>query len=407
MPRSGFPTALAAARPGSRTAPWLVLVAALVCIGLQFGGDLSASVLALVLWLLVLALVDRRALRKLWMPRFWLFSLLLALVSGFLLGGNLSKAHGLTLSRVGLDAGLLMIVRGAFLLSLAAHLSAKVKSARFQRLLSRLGFSGFGTALATASALLPELSHTLQARTGVWKAQAPTWRGRLTHFPDLAVQALVETAALAEQCARLGSDRTQVAELLVFIEGPPQSGKTRCLLALVAALKEAGHSVGGIAQPAVHQSDERVGYRLLDVESGETSTFAERVNPSAPAAAGRRYQFEPTAFTRSRDLLKRAVLEHPIVCVDELGRLEARGQGHLPGLQQALLQKQPRVLLATVRADAAPALMLLLGRPTVTLAPTADAAELGELLTLIAQVATRLSAPKSDTGARAISEECR
>jgi len=384
-----------------------VLVAVLVCIGLQFGGDLTASALALLVWLLVLALVDRRALRKLWLPRFWLFSLLLALVSGFLLGGNLSKAHGLTLSRVGLDAGLLMIVRGAFLLSLAAHLSAKVKSARFQRLLARLGFSGFGAALATAFALLPELSHTLQVRAGVWQAEAPTWRGRLRHFPTLAVQLLVETAVLAEQCARMGSNPLYAAELLVFIEGPPQSGKTRCLLALVAALKAAGHSVGGIAQPAVHQSDERVGYRLLDVATGETTAFAERVNPSAPAAAGRRYQFEPAAFTRARDLLQRAVLEHPIVCVDELGRLEARGQGHLPGLQQALLQTQPRVLLATVRADAAPALMLLLGRPTVTLAPTADAAELGELLTLIAQVVTRLSAPKGDAHARVASEEWR
>ena len=41
------------------------------------------------------------------------------------------------------------------------------------------------------------------------------------------------------------------------------------------------------------------------------------------------------------------------------------------------------VLIATVRADAAPALMMLIGRPTVTLAPTADATEIAELLTLI------------------------
>ncbi|MDX9722765.1 MAG: hypothetical protein RBU37_18600, partial [Myxococcota bacterium] len=57
----------------------------MLALGLQFGRSLGLAVAALLLLLTALGLWARPALRALWLPRFWLFSLLLSLAAAVLL----------------------------------------------------------------------------------------------------------------------------------------------------------------------------------------------------------------------------------------------------------------------------------------------------------------------------------
>ncbi len=130
---------------------------ALLCIGLQVKGTLVMAGLALTLWLSGLVLFDRTSLKRFWMPRFWLFSILLAVGSGLLLGKTDIHLLGLGFSLAGLNAGALMVLRGAFVFALTSWASRNIDYLALQKVAARLGISRLAAAVPVAMHLLPEL----------------------------------------------------------------------------------------------------------------------------------------------------------------------------------------------------------------------------------------------------------
>jgi hypothetical protein len=174
----------------------IMMVGAVVCLGLQFPGALTYSLLALGLWLIFLALGHRTALRQLWLPRFWLITLVFALASGLLLGTKDPVfARGL-LSKTGLTAGVLMMARGALIFSMATWISLTLTTQDLQRFAGRLGMARLGSSTAVAFALLPQLKERLAERISPEKA---TTGSRLTRVHERIVQLVYHTALLAEQ----------------------------------------------------------------------------------------------------------------------------------------------------------------------------------------------------------------
>jgi len=338
-----------------RLPPPLVLAVALGTLALQFSGDLLRSLLALVLWIGTLVLVDRQSLRRLWLPRFWAFSIAIALGSGLLLGERDTVWLGLAISGKGLRAGVLMVVRGAYLFALASWGSRQLTGTGMRRLLRRIGLIRFGEALEVAFGLLPELATTLR-RAGGEVSGGRGLRGvRPGHFYQTAVQVVAQTGLLA---IRVASEKARPA-----VETPPPApaasrilwrialigergeGKTSTLQRLGERLREQGVTVGGILQPGVHEGDQRVGYGLRDVLTGEERPFATK-----GAQAGLGFTFDPAGWTWSRDALARGDEDSEVLLVDELGRLEARGEGHLPPLLALAPEGRARVWLCGVRA---------------------------------------------------------
>ena len=73
------------------------------------------------------------------------------------------------------------------------------------------------------------------------------------------------------------------------------------------------------------------------------------------------YTFEVDGWQWAAQRVRQARRGADVVVVDELGRLEARGEGHLPALTQPLRGERARVWLLCVRADAAAAVQQRLG----------------------------------------------
>ena len=116
--------------------------------------------------------------------------------------------------------------------------------------------------------------------------------------------------------------------------GGAGSGKTTTLRRLCEALAGQGRRVGGVLQVAVHDGDLRVGYDLLDVATGEEFPFARR--KSSYRSGGLSFTFDPDGWEWAAHRIRRAAAQADVVVVDELGKLEARGSGHLPALRSAL-----------------------------------------------------------------------
>lgn len=385
-----------------RSRRWLVGLLALACIAVQLPGSLLLSLLALVLWLAALALVDRPGLRRMWLPRFWLITALVALASGLLLGSRDPSLPGFALSRSGLEAGALMMVRGAFIFGLAIWASRAVDESDIQRFFRRFGLGALGAAIPSALNLLPQLQQQFHEAA----RSRPRTRGarRLYH---MAVELFCETALLAE---RLAGPR------LAAVVGQRGVGKTRAILRLVDGLRERGLALGGVAQPATHEQGARggeplsecgpsardrhcvrVGYRLRDVATGEEVDFA-RARPSTPgldSGGGLGFSFEPQGWSRARELIVAARHSADAVVVDELGRLEAEGGGHLPALLEPLERQRAQLYVVAVRADRLEAIMRRLGRcHLLQLRLPASDAELDDFVAFLARrVVTTTSSP--------------
>lgn len=135
------------------------------------------------------------------------------------------------------------------------------------------------------------------------------------------------------------------------IIGARGSGKTGRALELVAELKREGLRVGGFVQPVIYQDDRRVGYELLELESGLRSTFARRRSSRAPCELG--FDFDPGGWTRASLLIREGRRSCDVLVVDEMGRLEATGGGHMVALLEPLSQERALSWLLCVREGCA------------------------------------------------------
>lgn len=179
----------------------LLALVAVAAVALQFPGNLPLSAGALTLWLGALALGSRETLAKIWRPRWWAATLVVALLAGWLLGEHDLELAGVPLSSTGLTAGALMVIRAALLLSLAAWASAQVDEAGLRRAFARIGLPSLGGALGAALRLLPEM----QARWGAARAAArASGSGRLAGLRAVLDTVVWETVVVAEESARDG-----------------------------------------------------------------------------------------------------------------------------------------------------------------------------------------------------------
>lgn len=366
---------LAAAAPGARRNRGLLGLAALACVALQFPGTLPLAAAALVLWIGLLAVFHRALLGALWKPKFWAFTLALALASGLLLGPRQASGVWSVVSRQGLEAGLLMVLRGALIFALTSWASRAVSGDEIQRAAGKVGLPGLGTAMATALALLPGLSMALR------RMRHPAGEGRLRRLRSSAVWLVLQTARLAQDMAR-GSAAGDALDqrfgtgrpLLAAVVGSPGSGKTTRVMDLAQRLTNKGLRVGGLVQPVEYENDQRLGYGLRDVFTGEQRPLAQRL-PEGKVAAGLGFSFDPATWIWAHERLLEAGGQAQVLVLDELGRLEARGEGHMPALLEALGSGGATALLLAVREDQAHAIQERLGKFNLVLTPDASPEE--------------------------------
>jgi hypothetical protein len=122
----------------------------MLALGLQFGRSLGLAVAALLLLLTALGLWARPALRALWLPRFWLFSLLLSLAAAVLLAP--AREGGWL---IGLEAGLRMVLRAALFFALFSWLARAIRPSELVHFWAKIGLRRMGEAIALALRLLP------------------------------------------------------------------------------------------------------------------------------------------------------------------------------------------------------------------------------------------------------------
>ncbi len=351
---------------------------AVACVVLQFGGSLAHSGLALSLWLAALALFKPGVLRRLWMPRFWLLTALFALGSGFLLGPRDWDLGPFRMSSEGLIGGIMMMVRGAFIFSLASWASSSLSGDGLRSLARRLGMGPLADAVGVALKLLPELSQRLV----VARSLQPVG-GRLRFVYGTAVDLITETARLAAEMSVTDGGDEPGLEFgfrlpVVAVVGEPDSGKTHTLGRVVEQLLAEGYAAGGVQQPKLMSEGRAQGYDLQDVASGARRSFARRCEDGEDPRVG--FRFDEAGWTWAAEKIRLAATDADFLVVDELGWLEADGDGHGPALGSLPAQGRARFVLASVRAVCAASIEKRWGDFAFQIEAGADDAEIQVLV---------------------------
>ncbi len=118
----------------------------------------------------------------------------------------------------------------------------------------------------------------------------------------------------------------------VSITGRPGVGKSTLFWKIIRYLEEKGLRVGGFRSPEVRVGGRRVGFKIIDLMTGEEAWLARRDYPS-PVRVGAYGVLVEEATRLWRKAVENALRNADVIALDEIGPMELK----TPGLREALI----------------------------------------------------------------------
>jgi nucleoside-triphosphatase len=136
---------------------------------------------------------------------------------------------------------------------------------------------------------------------------------------------------------------------LIFITGRPGIGKTSVLLRAVGVLKTRGYKVGGMVSREVRKGGVRVGFEIVDFETGRRGWLAHVNQPAGPQVSKYRVNLNDLNVIGAGSILN-AVANADVVVVDEIGPMELFSPAFKEAVARAMTSEKP--VLGTVHRRA-------------------------------------------------------
>lgn len=141
-----------------------------------------------------------------------------------------------------------------------------------------------------------------------------------------------------------------------IITGPIDSGKSTYLKTLIESAIQDGRTVGGIRAESLLRSDHKYGYDVEDLKTGDCRPLLREKKEWGGSIekddqlVGRFILFKSGLHFAEQAL--RSAVDEPadLICIDELGPLEAQGGGYAQVLSE-LIEKYNGELLIVVREE--------------------------------------------------------
>lgn len=107
----------------------------------------------------------------------------------------------------------------------------------------------------------------------------------------------------------------------IFLTGPPRSGKSTVLMKIIKLLNQKGLKIGGFITPEVKEGNERIGFVVKDVYSGEEGILASTKISDGPKLG--KYRINVEEFENiALNALDFAIKNCDMFVIDEIGKME-------------------------------------------------------------------------------------
>lgn len=285
----------------------------------------ASGIVLMVFWVLRY----KTALNPLRKPKFWLFFIAITMLSSFLFAKF--QSADLTITD-GLFIGLQMNFRAAMMVIGFSVIGKELSNPKIRNYFIRTSFRQLPLALEIAFETLPFVIGNLPSLKSIFRKPVGTMR-----------QIVAQAEFWLEKMALTMKKKQNV----IIITGEIGSGKTTLITKLAIQLKERGIETGGIIAPANYVGDEKVGYTVIDVQSGSQCMLSQTEEVKGMARVGR-YFFLPDGIEFGiRALSVDTLRNSEIVLIDEIGAWELQGQGWATSLNELIINcNMPLVITA-------------------------------------------------------------
>jgi nucleoside-triphosphatase THEP1 len=268
--------------------------------------------------LIIWSIRYKRSLKPLAKPKFWLFFVLLTMISGFVLFKINNSDSGFF---KGLLIGLEMNFRAVITIVGFASIGTELRNPKFRNILANSHIRQLPIALEVAFDTLPLVISNLPKLQDVFKRPVKT-------FHELVSQADFWLEKFEFKIIK--------KENVVILRGIEKTGKSTCLKNIVENLKRKNIKAGGFISPSVFENNILIGYDLVDVLSNKRVVLSRTYGNEEMPKVGS-YYFNKYCIDFGKQLFDiNNLTDIEIVVIDEVGPWEIKNQGWAKSLNQLI-----------------------------------------------------------------------
>jgi nucleoside-triphosphatase THEP1 len=271
-----------------------------------------------------------RALHQLLKPKFWIFFVLVTLVTAFVFTEIRTGENSLL---KGLMTGIQMNFRAVVIIVGFSVLGTELYNPAVRNFFLRTSFKNLPPALELSAESLPLF---------------------IANIPDLKsiiknpVLIFYEVISHADRRLAEIKDRVHNAPHVFIVTGSIRGGKTTYVKKLTELLRSHNLKIGGILSERLTDSSETIGYDVVNIETGEKTDFL-RLNGECGKETIGRFSICAKGLAEGNKILRgRTQNENHLIIIDEVGLLEIQNKGWAESIDE-LLEKSSNHLLFTVR----------------------------------------------------------
>jgi nucleoside-triphosphatase THEP1 len=272
----------------------------------------------------------KRALRQLSKPKFWIFFVVITLITAFVF----TKAEsGEDVLVKGLLAGFQMNFRAVIIILGFAVLGTELYNPKVRNFFLGTSFKNLPLALELSVESLPFFIARIPDFKTIVRNPVSVFTGFISHAEN----------RLAEVRSKSGFQQK-----VFIISGSQNEGKTWLAKNLVGVFRENNIPVGGFLSEKVREGSQIIGYDLVDILTNSREILLRESDQTGGNKIGR-FAIFPQGLKKGIQLLSPAqLLGKRLVIIDEVGRLELNDKGWSDGIS-SLMKTSKIHLLFTVR----------------------------------------------------------
>jgi nucleoside-triphosphatase THEP1 len=307
--------------------PWLLIDIAFIIVAFILLNNpswivWSSSILAItIIWILRY----KRALRQLSRPRFWIYFIIITMLTAFVI--NKIQSQNFV---NGLITGIQMNFRSLIVILGFSVLGTELYNPKIRDFFSKTYFKQLPLALELSFESLPLFISTV-----------PDFK-EVLHNPVAVIYRVISQIEF-----RLAELKAKLKQKIFIITGGVGEGKTTQIIKIVDSLSKKNISVSGIYAPRIMENGVTVGYDIVDIETNKREPFLRADSNGNTTNIGK-YTIHPNGLEKGRNILSKSAADNcSLVVIDEVGKLELNSQGWSDNINELI--KTSSILLLAVR----------------------------------------------------------
>ena len=301
---------------------WLVINFVLLVGMLFFINKTPIYIWTILTFLIVFIWTQRykRAIRQLSKPKFWLFFVLITMLTAFVM----TYIQNETWTK-GMIIGLQMNFRAAVVIVGFAVIGTELYNPKVRNYFAKSSFKQLPIALEFAFDTLPSIISNLP---------------EVKQFFKQPVQVISQLMGQAE--LRFHELKNNEQPKIFILKGTKAGGKTTFLKALIQKLKEQNLKISGFYSPRIIENDDTIGYELTLIDTEKTYPFLSKSNSSDIGA----FKVNQNTLKDANQYLKSLNKNNTqLVIIDEVGRWELQHKGWYESIEYLNQKSIPQLWL--------------------------------------------------------------